>query len=132
MNTIHVPVRDAYNVFIERGILSKCGALIEDLISGSTCAIITDDNVDKLYADTLIASLTEAGLKAVKFVIPHGEASKCNASLMQIYSFLCENDITRADCLHPLPEPHPMLSKPTGSQEVPAAHGHSLPERRYR
>ncbi|MCR4647180.1 MAG: 3-dehydroquinate synthase [Oscillospiraceae bacterium] len=99
MNTIHVPVRDAYNVFIERGILSNCGALIEDLISGRTCAIITDDNVDKLYADALTASLEGAGLQVVKFVIPHGEASKCNSSLMQIYSFLCENDITRADCL---------------------------------
>ena len=99
MNTIHIPVRDAYNVYIERGILSKCGPLIEDLIAGTTCAIITDDNVDKLYADTLIAALAEAGLKAVKFVFPHGEASKCSKTLLEIYSFLCQNDITRADCL---------------------------------
>ncbi len=35
----------------------------------------------------------------VKFVFPHGEASKCSATLHEIYNFLCENSITRTDCL---------------------------------
>ena len=99
MTTIHVPVQKAYDVLIERGILSKCGEIIRDLTGSSTCAIITDDNVDKLYAAQLTATLEAAGLRVVKFVFPHGESSKCAATLMRIYSFLCENDITRSDCL---------------------------------
>ena len=99
MTTIHVPVSQPYDVLIERGILARCGSIIEDQISGHTCALITDDNVDKLYSRTVTESLESAGLRVVKFVFPHGESSKCAATLLRIYSFLCENDITRGDCL---------------------------------
>lgn len=99
MTTIHVPVTNAYDVRIERGILGKCGPLIKELIGGSSCAVVTDDNVDKLYSQTLTATLEAAGFRVVKFVFPHGEASKCADTLLKIYSFLCQNDITRGDCL---------------------------------
>lgn len=99
MNKIHVPVQNAYDVLIERGLLGRCGQIIGNLISGSTCAIITDDHVDALYSAVLEQALHDAGLKTVRYVFPHGEASKCAATLLKIYSFLCENDITRGDCL---------------------------------
>ena len=99
MTTIRVPVQQPYNVLIERGILAKCGELIADQIGGTSCAVITDDNVDKLYSQTVEESLKAAGLRVVKFVFPHGESSKSAATLLQIYSFLTQNDITRGDCL---------------------------------
>ena len=99
MTTIHVPVSQPYDVLVERGILAKCGSIIEDRIAGNACAVITDDHVDGLYSQTVTKSLADAGLRVVKFVFPHGESSKCAATLLKIYSFLCENDITRGDCL---------------------------------
>lgn len=101
MNRIHVPVRDAYDVLIERGILQRCGEILkaEELFSADTCVIITDDNVDRYYGETVEKSLQEAGFKTTKFVFPHGEASKSIATLQQIYSFLCQKEITRSDCL---------------------------------
>ena len=99
MTTIHVPVRDSYDVLIERGILSRCGEIIKERIGGSTCAVITDDNVDRFHAKTVETSLAAAGFRVVKYVLPHGESSKCAEMLLKIYSFLCENDVTRADCL---------------------------------
>lgn len=101
MQKIHVPVKDAYDVIIERGILQKCGTIIQklELTSANHFVVITDDNVDKLYADIVLKSLQENGFQAEKFVFPHGEASKNAGTLLKIYSFLCEHEVTRGDCL---------------------------------
>ena len=89
MQKIHVPVHDAYDVLVERGILPKCGEIIKEIISAETCVIITDDNVDKFYSDTVEQSLQHAGFRTAKFVFPHGETSKSAETLLKIYTFLC-------------------------------------------
>jgi len=99
MQKIHVPVHDAYDVLVERGILPKCGEIIKEIISAETCVIITDDNVDKFYSDTVEQSLQHAGFRTAKFVFPHGETSKSAETLLKIYTFLCQHEITRSDCL---------------------------------
>ncbi len=99
MTTISVTTGTPYEVRIARGILKECGAQIAPLTKANTCAIITDDNVNALYADTVEASLVAQGFRVVKFVFPHGEASKCATTLLDIYSFLCKHEITRSDCL---------------------------------
>lgn len=99
MTTIHVPVQHAYDVLIARGILARCGEITRELVSSGTCAVITDDNVDRLYSEIVERSLRGAGFRVVKYVFPHGEGSKCADTLLKIYSFLCRNDVTRSDCL---------------------------------
>ena len=99
MQKIHVPVNDAYDVLVERGILHKCGEIIKEIISAETCVIITDDNVSRYYADTVENSLKASGFRTARFVFPHGETSKSAETLLRIYSFLCQNEITRSDCL---------------------------------
>ncbi len=99
MTKISVTTGKPYEVLIERGILKDCGTYIAPLCKGGTCAIITDDNVNALYADAVEASLQAHGYRVVKFVFPHGEASKCAETLLSIYSFLCRHEITRSDCL---------------------------------
>ncbi|MDE5737348.1 MAG: 3-dehydroquinate synthase [Oscillospiraceae bacterium] len=101
MQKIHVPVKNAYDVIIERGILQKCGTFIQELelTNAKHFVIITDDNVDKFYADIVLKSLQDNGFQAEKFVFPHGEASKNAEILLKIYAFLCEHEVTRGDCL---------------------------------
>ncbi|MBR6616385.1 MAG: 3-dehydroquinate synthase [Oscillospiraceae bacterium] len=99
MKTISVHTNTPYDVLVERGILNRCGELIRPLVKGEKCAIITDDNVNALYADRVTASLEKYGFSVVKFVFPHGEGSKNAQTLLDIYAFLCENEITRSDCL---------------------------------
>ena len=99
MQTIHVPVQQAYDIFVERNLLSRCGEMIHSLCPASTCAIITDDHVAPLYADVVEFSLKQSGFHTEKFVFPHGESSKSSATLLNIYSFLCQKEITRSDCL---------------------------------
>ena len=99
MKTVTVNASHTYEIFIKRGLLKDCGHIIADTVKAKTFAVITDDNVDKLYSDTVINSLSEKGFSVVKFVFPHGETSKSLYTLSRIYSFLCENHLTRSDCL---------------------------------
>lgn len=100
MQKIHVPVdKHAYDVLIERGLVRQCGKVIKELCSAETCVIITDDNVDKFYSDTVELSLKENGFQVARFVFPHGETAKNAETLLNIYSFLCQHEITRSDCL---------------------------------
>lgn len=99
MKTVTVNASKKYNIWIERGIISECGKYISQTVKSKKFAVITDDIVDKLYSDTVIKSMNEYGLETVKFVFKNGEASKCSDTLNQIYTFLCENSITRSDCI---------------------------------
>lgn len=99
MKKISVKTSTPYEVIIERGSFSKAGSLIAGVTSARKAAIITDDTVGRLYAEELMDSLTEAGIKADTFVFPHGEQSKSIQNLSSIYDFLCETEITRSDIL---------------------------------
>ena len=73
---IHVNVGKGYDVVVGEDILSNAGDLIKNVLSPNKIAVVTDSNVDKLYADVVIKSLNGAGFKVVKFVFPAGEQSK--------------------------------------------------------
>ena len=62
-------------------------------------AIVSDDTVDALYGKKLENSLEAVGYEPIKFVIPHGEASKSMENLGALLGFLADNHITRSDFL---------------------------------
>lgn len=93
--TVNASVK--YDILIEGGLLDKAGELISKAVKGRRAAVITDDNVDALYAARLMRSLNDVGIDAQKFVFKHGEASKCHKTLIEIYDFLAENSFTRSD-----------------------------------
>lgn len=99
MKTISVKASTSYDIYIERGLLKSCGKIIADTVKTRKAAVITDDIVDGLYYNTLEKTLTENGFTVVKFVFKNGEASKSTKTLNEIYTFLCENAITRSDCI---------------------------------
>lgn len=99
MKTITVHTSQTYPIWIEAGLLVKCGEMLRKQTKAQTAAIVTDDTVDALYGEIVQASLEQNGFHVIKFVFPHGETSKCSATLNQIYDFLCENAVTRTDCL---------------------------------
>lgn len=99
MKKITVSADTAYEVLVERGILKQCGSFIRPLTMADTCVIVTDSHVDPLYSSTVAASLAAEGFRVEKFVFPAGESSKCADTLLALYTFLCEKEITRSDCL---------------------------------
>ena len=99
MQTITVHASQAYPIWISHGLLAECGTLVRQQTKAQTAVVVTDDTVNELYGDTVTASLEQNGFRVLKFVFPHGEASKCSKTLNEIYDFLCGNNLTRTDCL---------------------------------
>lgn len=87
MRTITVQASESYPIYMERGILEQCGALIRQATHANTLAVITDDTVQALYGEKMTACLEQSGFSVVQFAFPHGEASKCADTLLQIYAF---------------------------------------------
>lgn len=99
MKKIHVKTGVPYDILIERGLLSQCGGLVGEITSSRHAVIVTDDNVNSLYTPTVRRSLEEAGFAVDVFVFPHGEMSKCHPTLIALYSFLSEKQVTRRDII---------------------------------
>ena len=99
MQTITVHASQAYPIWISHGLLAECGTLVRQQTKAQTAVVVTDDTVNGFYGDTVTASLEQSGFRVLKFVFPHGEASKCSKTLNEIYDFLCGNNLTRTDCL---------------------------------
>ncbi len=99
MKRITVNASVKYDVVIGRGVMAQCGELVKSVTKAEKIALITDDNVEKLYADHVTEKLEAAGFKVCRFVFPHGEASKCSDTLNRIYGFLAENHFTRSDAV---------------------------------
>ncbi len=98
-STITVNASEKYDVLIGKGLLPRVGEIVGGLVGKCKVAIITDDVVDGLYSDKVVFSLTANGFDAVKYIIPHGEKSKCFDVYEKIISFLADNEFTRADAI---------------------------------
>ena len=99
MKSVTVNTSTPYDVLIEKGCLSRCGEFAAKLFvpQKSTAAIITDDHVSSLYLKTVSDSFQKAGFSVCSFVFPNGEDSKSHDTLLQVYDFLIQNNITRTD-----------------------------------
>jgi 3-dehydroquinate synthase len=73
-----VEIRGAhrYPVLVGRGLIDQVGRHICKFVRGNTCAIVTDNNVEPLFARRVKRSLTSAGFKPTPITIPAGEKSK--------------------------------------------------------
>ena len=83
-------------IIIRRGVLDCAGEILK---SDKRMAIITDSNVNALYAERLAASLKNAGMDVVKYVFPAGEQSKTVDTYIKVINFLAENRLTRSDAV---------------------------------
>lgn len=97
MKSIHVSASRAYDVLIERGLLSRLGELTKANAGGTACALVSDDAVYSLYGERAKQSLEGAGYRVLPFVFPHGEASKTLDTYGRLLNFLCEHHLTRTD-----------------------------------
>ena len=68
MEKVRVNASTVYNVLIERGLIDQCGSLIREYATAQTAALITDDNVDRIYSDRVVKALESQGIRTVKNV----------------------------------------------------------------
>ena len=92
-------VKKPYDIVIGKHILNVLPDKIKELSKAKTVAVITDDNVDRLYADEVLSMLRSAGFHGIKFVFPHGEKHKTMTTVCEILEFLAENNVTRTDLI---------------------------------
>ena len=100
MKTLHVDLQErAYDILIGRGLLDRAGELLRPLLRGRKLALITDSNVEPLYAGRAARSLHLAGFETCVLEIPAGEQSKCPEVLAQLWEELMEFGLTRTDAV---------------------------------
>jgi 3-dehydroquinate synthase len=90
---------ESYSIHIERNCLELIGRYIAENHPGSRIAIITDDNVNRLYGGRFSRSLEEQGLEASVISVKPGEESKSLDTLKDVYGKLAELKLTRQDLI---------------------------------
>ena len=96
---IPVRVREGYDVVIGSGLLKESGLLVRAALGDCRLAVVTDSNVEKLYLNPLIKSLTQAGYDACSFVFPAGEPNKRMGTVADMLEFFAAERLTRSDCV---------------------------------
>ena len=94
-------VDDSYDVQIGRGLTSS---LIQDMKQGlvgdvKKFAVITDSNVEKLYAVPIQEALQNAGFVAERFVFPAGEKSKVRETKEMVEDAMLVKGFRRDCCV---------------------------------
>lgn len=94
-------VDDSYDVQIGRGLVS---VLVDDMKNGLVgnirkFAVITDSNVENLYAKPILEGLCEAGFMAEMFVFSAGEKSKVRATKEMIEDAMLAKGFRRDCCV---------------------------------
>lgn len=97
MKTLTVKTEKPYDVVIGSGILGGVGERAAELFPGSRAVLVTDENVEPLYAKCVMDSFRRAGIDAVKFVFYPGEASKSIDVLTELLEYMARQEITRKD-----------------------------------
>ena len=65
-----------YRVLIGEGLVKQLGSRVRQHLSGKRCAIISDNNVARLFAKDVEETLASAGFEPMLVTIPAGEKSK--------------------------------------------------------
>ncbi len=97
MRSIKVKASKEYEVIIGRDLLKEAGEMILPCFGGRRIALVTDSNVDVLYADEVEHSLSDVGFQTVRFTFPAGEESKSMSTYAALQEFLAEKGLSRKD-----------------------------------
>lgn len=99
MRSVTVNTTTSYCVLIGKGLLQQAGKEIQKRIQPCKAAIISDDTVAPLFADTICQSLQQEGFSTCVYTFPAGEASKRIHTLSNILEYLAQENMTRQDLI---------------------------------
>jgi len=99
MKQLHVDVPNhAYDIVIGKNILPNAADYIKKVANPARIMIVTDENVNNFYGDTLVLALgTMAEVK--KVVLPAGETTKSMEYLKKLYDEAFDFSMTRKDLM---------------------------------
>lgn len=99
MTTVRVEASGSYDVLIGSGLLPSLGERIRAVTTAESVMLVCGDIVEGLYADAVQRSIEAAGMRAFRFVYPHGEASKTPETYISLLNSMAERSLTRTDCV---------------------------------
>ncbi|HYE81240.1 MAG TPA: 3-dehydroquinate synthase [Clostridia bacterium] len=102
MRTLEISIKNKntrYNIAIRKNAQNELYEYLAEKYRGKKAAIITDDNVNKLYGAALYKGMTEAGLNCRLVSVSPGEKSKSLEVLAGIYETLAGFNIDRGDII---------------------------------
>lgn len=105
--SIHINTARPYNVHVGPGILAQMGQLLPAKIlgvgaAGGKAVLITDENVEPLYAADVRTELEGLGFTICQAVMPAGEESKNGTQYLSLLSWMAEEHVSRSDCIFAL------------------------------
>jgi len=96
MRIVQVPLGNrSYAIKVGGGLLARLGVECAQPKLGQRCAVITDSNVGKRFAQAALKSLTDAGFAPVLISVPAGEKSKRIAVVEKCYDQLAAHRLER-------------------------------------
>lgn len=98
MQTISVTTESrAYDVLVGEGILSLVGGKARETAAGTRAMVVTNTDVEPLYARAVLDSLTDAGYITATHVVGSTEAVKNMRELAILLEDMAEQQMTRDD-----------------------------------
>ncbi len=97
MKRITVETEKPYEIVIGKGILKQCGDAVKEQFPLGSAVIVTDDNVESLYGDTVRKAFEKAAIPHRTFVFAHGEHAKNMDILRELLEFMARHQINRGD-----------------------------------
>ncbi len=98
MQTVKIAcAQKSYDVLIGSGLLKNAGEILRDYFPPCSAVLVTDDNVNALYGETVEFSLTCSGFNVCKFVFKNGEHAKNLSVFTKLLEFMAHNALTRSD-----------------------------------
>lgn len=88
-------VNNSYEIIIERGSLKNLDVIIKKFGLGKNFAIITDDNLEKIYGRSLKKHLQKKGLTVGMFSFKKGEKSKSLKTVEEIADKMVVSGVSR-------------------------------------
>lgn len=88
---------NSYPIRIGENLLECTGDMISDILPGSNCAIVSDENVSNLYLAKLKNSLGRRNIKSIDIIVPAGEASKSFTMFQEVVNQILDARFERND-----------------------------------
>ncbi len=101
MQVIPIMTDDTYNIYLQRKVLfsDQLLTLISSLAPNRNLIIVTDDNVNRLYAEKLCKHLKKIDKNCKIISFGHGEADKTLNTIEEIAEQLSANNYSRDLCV---------------------------------
>jgi 3-dehydroquinate synthase len=101
MQTIRIELGPAsHDAHVGAGILDRLGELAREAgLKPGKCAMVTDSNVENLYAACVLDSLRKCSFAPIVISIPPGEPSKSQATLELLYDRMTEAGLDRSSTI---------------------------------